>query len=465
MNPTQPEPNGPHRAEMQTKSRINASISAGMGLVMLLFLVLSILYDAPTQSIAIVGGLLLTSVLSFALNRLGYVLLAGWGFLLGYSFLISISMLLNPSLNSTAPYFLGVAVVHSASLMRPSAPFALATLGTAATVVMVLLSPMPQSSGNTPAWLGPVLVPATLLYLLATVAWLYGLETRRMIANLQEMTGQIRDGVTILGTATSEILAATSQVAAGAAETATALSQTTTTVQEVKQTAQVSAQKARHVSESAQRAAQVSLVGSQSVQDSTQAMEGIREQMGAIAQSIVRLSEYSQAIGEIIATVNDLAEQSNLLAVNAAIEAARAGEHGKGFGVVAQEVKSLAEQSKQATGQVRGILTDIQKATTAAVMTTEQGSKAVEIGVRQSAQAGDSIRQLSESISEAAQAATQIAASSQQQLVGMDQVALAMENIKQGSVQNVASSRQVESAAHSLHQLGQRLMRLVEVDE
>src|SRR4028119_1286641 len=107
-------------------------------------------------------------------------------------------------------------------------------------------------------------------------------------------------------------------------------------------------------------------------------MQRIREQMEAIGESMMRLSEQSQAIGAIIATVDDLAQQSNLLAVNAAIEAAKAGEQGKGFAVVAQEVKSLADQSKQATTQVRTILNDIQKATGAAVMATEQGSKAVE---------------------------------------------------------------------------------------
>ena len=143
--------------------------------------------------------------------------------------------------------------------------------------------------------------------------------------------------------------------------------------------------------------------------------------------------------------------------MNAAIEAAKAGEQGKGFVVVAQEVKSLAEQSKQATGQVRTILSDIQKATSSAVLAAEQGAKAVDAGVRQSAVAGDSIRVLSESINEAAQAATQIAASSQQQMVGMDQVAQAMENIKQASLQNVAGTKQAEGAAKNLHELGQQL--------
>jgi methyl-accepting chemotaxis protein len=160
--------------------------------------------------------------------------------------------------------------------------------------------------------------------------------------------------------------------------------------------------------------------------------------------------------------VNDLAEQSNLLAVNAAIEAAKAGEQGKGFAVVAQEVKSLAAQSKQATAQVRAILGDIQKATSAAVMAAEQGSKAVEVGMRRSGEVGESIRALADSIEEAARAATQIVASAQQQLVGMDQVALAMQNIEQASAQNVASTKQTAGAAQKLHDLGQKLKQVAE---
>ncbi|HUO83478.1 MAG TPA: methyl-accepting chemotaxis protein [Thermoanaerobaculia bacterium] len=277
----------------------------------------------------------------------------------------------------------------------------------------------------------------------------------------RSITQQLRESVTQLSSSSAEILATTTQVAAGAAETASAVSETTATVEEVKQTAQVSSQKAKYVSESAQKVSQVSHSGKRAVEETVQGMHRIQEQMESIAESIVRLSEQSQAIGQIIATVNDLAEQSNLLAVNAAIEAARAGEQGKGFAVVAQEVKSLADQSKQATGQVRTILGDIQKATSAAVLATEQGHKAVETGVRQSADAGEAIRLLADSITEAAQAATQIAASSQQQMVGMDQVALAMENIKQASMQNVSGTRQAEVAAQSLHELGQKLNSMI----
>ncbi len=281
----------------------------------------------------------------------------------------------------------------------------------------------------------------------------------------RSITRQLREAIAQLSSSAAEILAMTTQVASGAAETATAVSQTTTTVEEVRQTAQVASQKAKYVSESAQKAAQVSQAGKKSVEQSVEQMRHIREQVESVAETIVRLSEQSQAIGEIIATVNDLAEQSNLLAVNAAIEAAKAGEQGKGFAVVAQEVKSLAEQSKQATAQVRTILMDIQKAMSTAVMATEQGSKAVEAGVKQSGEAGESIRVLAESVTEASQAATQIAASSQQQLVGMDQVAQAMESIKQASSQNVAGLKQAEQAAQNLHQLGARLKSMVQRDQ
>ena len=283
---------------------------------------------------------------------------------------------------------------------------------------------------------------------------------REMVTKLRQTTREIYEGVNVLSSSSSEILATTTQVASSAAETAAAVSETTATVEEVKQTAQVSSQKAKYVSDSAQKASNVSQSGRKSVEDAVQGMHRIQEQMESIAESIVRLSEQSQAIGEIIATVNGLAEQSNLLAVNAAIEATRAGEQGKGFGVVAQEIKSLAEQSKQATAQVRTILGDIQKATSAAVLATEQGNKAVEAGVKQTTETGEAIRLLADNVNEAAQAATQIAASSQQQMVGMDQVALAMENIKQASVQNVAGTRQAEVAAQSLHELGQKLQQL-----
>ncbi len=287
-------------------------------------------------------------------------------------------------------------------------------------------------------------------------------ERKRAEESLKQVMVEIQASVNILVPATTDIMSTTAQVASAATETAAAVNETTTTVEEVKQTAQVANHTSNCVSEAAQKTVQVAQGGRMAVDESVTGMIRIQEQMASIADSIMRLSEQSQAIGEIIATVSDLADQSNILAVNAAIEAAKAGEQGKGFSVVAQEVKSLAEQSKEATTQVRAILNDIQKATNAAVLAMEQGNKAVEAGVRQSREAGEAIRQMGESIEGSAQAALQISASSQQQLMGMSQVSQAMENIKAASEQNVAGVKQVETTMQNLHELGQKLKGLVE---
>jgi methyl-accepting chemotaxis protein len=282
-----------------------------------------------------------------------------------------------------------------------------------------------------------------------------------MVASLRQMTQALASGAKHLSETASSLLGTTSQVSASAVETATAVSQTSVTVEEVKQTVYLSSEKAQLVSEGAQRTSEVAESGQEAVEEVAQGMTHIREQVEAVALSILRLSEQGQAIGEIIAAVNDLADQSNLLAVNAAIEAARAGEQGRGFAVVAQEMKSLAEQSKQATAQVRAILGDVQKATEAAVLATERSTKAVDAGIERSAQAGDAIRMLTENIASSAQAAMQIAASTQQQLTGVSQVAVAMESIKDASVQNAEGVKLTEAAAKDLNELSVQLEALV----
>jgi methyl-accepting chemotaxis protein len=284
---------------------------------------------------------------------------------------------------------------------------------------------------------------------------------RKMTENFRSSIKSITEGVAMLGSSASEILATTTQVAASSAENVVAVNETTTTVEEVRQAVQLSSQKAKGVSESSQKLANISQTGRKSVEETTAEINRIRVQMESIAKTIVSLSEQSQNIGGIIASVTDIADQSNLLAVNAGIEAAKAGEQGKGFAVVAQEIRSLAEQSKQATAEVRRILNDVQKSTNMAVMVTEQGSKAVESGVKQAMQAGEVIKALSDATSEAVQAAMQIVASSQQQVIGMDQIGKAMENINQATAENSASIKQTETAAKNINDLGQKLKQLV----
>jgi len=283
-----------------------------------------------------------------------------------------------------------------------------------------------------------------------------------MVTALRGEMQAIREAVNVIASSASQISASTTELASAASQTASAVSETTSTVEEVKQTAHLSTQKAKYVFDSAEKASDVSQQGRKAVDLAVEGMNFIRTQTDSISESIMKLSERSQAIGEIIASVNDIADQSNLLAVNAAIEAAKAGDQGKGIAIVAQEVRNLAEQSKQATAQVRTILNEIQKAVGEVVMSTEQEIKAVETGMRQTSEAGESFRHLAETIEESAQAATQITASSQQQLVGMDQVVLAITNINQASSQNVAGAKQVETAAQNLHDLGQQLKQLID---
>jgi methyl-accepting chemotaxis protein len=190
-------------------------------------------------------------------------------------------------------------------------------------------------------------------------------------------------------------------------------------------------------------------------------MEQIRHQVESIAQTILALSEQTQAIGAIIKTVSELADQSNLLALNAAIEAARAGEQGRSFAIVAQHVRELAERSKAATNQVREILEEIQRATNVAVLVTEEGTKGVEIGTRLAGDAGKVIHQIAKEVENGAQSNVQMAAAAQQAAVGTDQIGQAMGAIQQATTQALASTRQVERAAKDLNTLAQSLQHSI----
>jgi methyl-accepting chemotaxis protein len=284
----------------------------------------------------------------------------------------------------------------------------------------------------------------------------------RLLESLRSQIHNITEGVNVLGASAAEISTATIQLAATAAQTAAAINETTTTVEELRQTAIVSSQKAKAVAETSQQSSHVAQGGRTAIDDTVVAINRIREQMESIADRMVRLKDQSQSIGQIVTTVEDLAAQSNMLAVNAAIEAARAGDQGKGFAVVAQEVRNLANQSKQATAQVMAILGEIEKATTSAMLATDQGGKTVEAGVSEASQAGQAILQLASSFTESTSAAAQIAASSQQQLIGVEQVVISMQELKDASLQNADGAKQLEGSAQNLQNLGERLRGLVQ---
>jgi methyl-accepting chemotaxis protein len=289
-----------------------------------------------------------------------------------------------------------------------------------------------------------------------------GHSLNEMADNLRGMTMRIKDVAQRLDLTASRISAVTTQQASGASEQSAAISQTTTTVDELKTITEQSVVRAQDVAGASQRTVEVSRDGQRAVLDTIGGMTHIRSRVEGIAENILALSEQTQQIGEIIATVNEIATQSNILALNASVEAARAGEYGKGFAVVAMEVRNLAEQSRQATAQVREILSDIQKATNATVMATEEGTKQVVEGVGLASQAQRAIEQLATVIEESTQASMQVVAGGRQQAAGVEQIAVAMQNINQVTVQGLSSTRQAEKAAQELGELACSLTEIVE---
>ncbi len=288
-----------------------------------------------------------------------------------------------------------------------------------------------------------------------------GRNLNEMTDSLQHMISQINGAANNLSSAAAEILSTTIQQASGANEQSAAITQTSTTVDELKTIAEQSVMRAQEVANASQRTVEVSHNGQQAMQDTIGSMHEIKARVEGIAENILALSEQTQQIGAIISTVNDIAAQSNILALNASVEAARAGEAGKGFAVVAVEVRNLAEQSRQATAQVRAILSDIQKATNATVMATEEGTKGVDEGAQLARQAQQAIEQLTTVIQDSAQAATQMVAGGRQQAAGVEQVALAIQQINQAMTTNLTSTRETERSAQSLNDLARSLIETV----
>ncbi|HTU84685.1 MAG TPA: methyl-accepting chemotaxis protein [Solirubrobacteraceae bacterium] len=283
-----------------------------------------------------------------------------------------------------------------------------------------------------------------------------------MVGGLAQISGHIQAGVQDIGDSTADILASVSRHTESASLQSAAINQTSSTVNELRVAAEDTAQLASEVADRANDSLQVSGGATTAVTAIASAMQEIRERVDAIARDIVTLSERTQQIGEITATVNGLADRSKLLALNASIEAARAGEHGRGFAVVAEEVTKLAEQSKDATAQVEAILSDVQTATSAAVMASQEGTKVVEHGLELTDRAGEGIRSLSGTIQASCDAAQQIAASAHQQSVGIEQIAQAMTHVNDGTTQFVEGAHQSQMAAEKLNELAGQLAAVTE---
>jgi methyl-accepting chemotaxis protein len=283
-----------------------------------------------------------------------------------------------------------------------------------------------------------------------------------MVGRLRGVASQTREATENLTSATMEILASAKEQSALTSEQVAAYQETNATMQQVSKSCMQIAERAKQVTATAEAVSIANVSGLDAVQKTNETVEAIREQAEAVAQNIVSLSEKTQMVGDILATVNDIAEQSHLLALNAAIEAASAGEHGRSFAVVAGEIKNLAGQSKAATVQVKSILGDIQKEINTSVMLTEEAVKRVDAGRRQADVAASAIRKMTASIDQSVEASQQIVAGTNQQQIGFENVMQAMKDLSRASEQAATSTRQAEKAAANLTGLGAQLRTVAE---
>ncbi len=294
-------------------------------------------------------------------------------------------------------------------------------------------------------------------------------EIAEVARSFRSMTSGLRATLTDLQSAASQvnleassILAAVTQQSAQSAEQAAALNETSSTVTEIAQTSKQATEHADNVIKITQKSEDLSQEGLRVIQESMSGMEKLVDQVKAIAVAITDLSARTALIGDIIATVRDLAEQSNLLALNASLEAVRAGEHGRGFAVVALEMRNLAEQSKSAAGQVRAIVGEVQNGTQAAVAVTEEGTKRARSAIMLAKSAAEAIEGLAQVIRQSSLGARQIANNTRQQTIGVEQIVAAMSELSSAMADSVEGSRQIEQVTESLATISKRLSQITE---
>ncbi|MDX2096729.1 MAG: methyl-accepting chemotaxis protein [Leptolyngbyaceae cyanobacterium bins.59] len=251
----------------------------------------------------------------------------------------------------------------------------------------------------------------------------------------------IKQAVNDISTSSTEIAVTVEEHERTATQQAAAVSQTTTTMDELGASSRQSAEQAEAAATGAKQVL--------ALMDSGNQMSGssLREKVGQIAEQILRLSEQTSQIGTISTLVSDLANQTNMLALNAAVEAVRAGEHGKGFGVVAAEIRKLADQSKKSAERINTLVMDIQNATNSTVMVTDEGTKTVENIVT--------------AVNNIALNSQQISLTAKQQAIAIQQVVDAMNAINQGASQTAAGISQTKVGTQKLNEAAQNLKSVV----
>ncbi|GJJ03223.1 hypothetical protein RugamoR64_37610 [Duganella rhizosphaerae] len=277
----------------------------------------------------------------------------------------------------------------------------------------------------------------------------------------RSLTDRLGMAVSHVQSSSAELQAAATQQASGAREQASAMSEISTTISELGVTSRQIAESAQRVAQIAEQTAGAARSGEGTVERGQESIAGIRRQTDLVVSHMLDLGRKSQEIGAVLDIVSELAEQTNILAINATIEASGAGEAGRRFAVVAEEIRKLADRVAASTKGIRIQIDDVRGAVNTTVMATESGAKAVDLGARQFAEVALSFKQISDLVSTTTEAVREIELSTKQQATAADQVRIAVSDVAQTTQETEASSTQTLQTASQLAGLSMDLRRLV----
>ena len=278
-----------------------------------------------------------------------------------------------------------------------------------------------------------------------------------MLDNFTKVLERVRKAAIDVSTSANQILEAADDMTAGATQQDQEITNTSSAVEELTVSMKQVSNNAEASAEAARRALDAAEQGNRAVSDTLEGMQRIRASVQATAKKIKSLGDRSLEISEIINVINDITEQTNLLALNAAIEAARAGEAGRGFAVVADEVRKLAEHSRSATKDIAALIKAIQAETNEAVVVMEDGTKEVESGATLADQAGRALDAISSVVRQSAELVQEISLASKQQVRGTEGVAHAMQIISNITRQTSQGTRGTVATVSQLVKLSDQL--------
>ena len=276
------------------------------------------------------------------------------------------------------------------------------------------------------------------------------------------LSRQISTAVRHVQSSSAELQATAGQQATGAKQQATAMAEITTTISELLATSRQISESAQRVAAIAGETASAARAGDQTVQRSQESIGTIRRQVDLVVNHMLELGRKSQQIGGILDVITELAEQTNILAINATIEAAGAGEGGRRFAVVAEEIRKLADRVAGSTKDIRTLIDEVRSAVNTTVMATEGGSKSVEAGARQFSDVAAAFGHIARLVGTTTDAAREIELSTKQQATAVEQVNVAISNVAQATREAEASSGQALQTAAQLATMSRDLARLVQ---